>query len=241
MDRPNDVKNDISLEQALATAMQHRPDLKSSRLGLQNSEIDLSYWKNQMLPDLSLTTSYWSPGVSGTQILYLNDNALTGVVVDVVPGGVTDSFKDAFGFAYQNWSVGLTLDLPLNNIFSRASYAQARVNLDKARLELQNQEQQIFTDIKIAVRDVATYYQQIEAYRAARELAEKQLEAEEEKLRVGLSENYFVLEYQRNLAEARTQELKAVIDYNLALARLSRDMGVSLSEKNIKTARMLER
>lgn len=240
-DQPNYKKSDITLDQALATAMQHRPDLMSSRIGLKNSELDLSYWKNQMLPGLSFDISYWSPGVSGDQILYEGGNALSGVVVGVIPGGISDSLKDAFGFAYQNWSIGLTLDVPLNNIFSRASYAQARVNLDQARLQLQSQEKQLYTDIKIAVRDVETYFQQIEAYQAARELSEKQLEAEEEKLKVGLTENYFVLQYQRDLAQARAQELRAIIDYNLALARLNRDMGVNLDEKNIRTTEMLLR
>jgi outer membrane protein TolC len=130
--------------------------------------------------------------------------------------------------------IGLSLDLPLNTIVSRAAYAQARVDLEQAQLQLKEQEQQIYTDLKIAVRAVETNFKRIQALRVARELAQRQLEAEEEKLKVGLSTNYFVLQYQRDLATARSQEIRAIIDYILSVAVLNRDMGVSLDEQNIQ-------
>ncbi len=232
-DKPEYTKKEISLDEALSIALQNRPDLEASRISLENSHVDLRYTKNQMLPGLDLTASYWSPGVSGDQILYLNDNALTGVIVGKIPGGFGDSFSDAFGFKYQNWSVGLTLDIPLSDFFSKAQYKQARLNLERGKLQLKNQEQEIFRDIKIAVRNVATNYERIQAYQAARELAERQLEAEEEKLRVGLTTNYLVLQYQADLASQRSAELKSVIDYKLSLAQLYRDLGISLEERNI--------
>ena len=90
--------------------MENRPELKSSTdRPSKTQDLNLTYAKNQLLPDLSLTASYWSPGISGDQILYLNDNPLTGVVVGRVPGGLQGSVKDAFGFKYHNWSIGLTL------------------------------------------------------------------------------------------------------------------------------------
>jgi len=238
-DTPSYEKMDISLDEALSIALENRPDLQSRRIGLKNSEIDLGYARNQTLPDLRLQASYWSPGVSGTQLIY-PPGLPTGDPIATIPGGVSGSFEDVFGFRYQNWSINLTLDVPINNIFSRAALAQANVNLKQARLQLENQEKTIYTDIKIAVRAVDTNFKRIQALKVARELAEKQLEAEEEKLKVGLTTNYLVLQAQRDLSSQRTQEIRAIIDYNLSLARLSRDMGVSLKEKNIKVADLLE-
>ncbi|MGB3861263.1 MAG: TolC family protein, partial [Candidatus Aminicenantaceae bacterium] len=151
-----------------------------------------------------------------------------------IPGGRSEAFQDVFGFEYKNWQVGVTLDFPLNTVVSRAAYAQARVDLQQAQLRLKEQEQQIYTDLKIAVRTVETNFKRIQALKIARELAQRQLEAEEEKLKVGLSTNYFVLQYQRDLATARSQEIRAIIDYILSVAVLNRDMGVSLDEKNIQ-------
>ncbi|MEA3421893.1 MAG: TolC family protein, partial [Acidobacteriota bacterium] len=126
-------------------------------------------------------------------------------------------------------------------IFSRAAYAQARVNLEKSLLNLKNQEQMAFLEIRNAVRGVQSNYKRVYAYKAARELAEKKLEAEEKKLKVGLTTNYMVLQYQRDLADAKGNELKAVVDYNLSMAALDKSLGISLKNNNIKLSDILRK
>jgi outer membrane protein TolC len=101
-------------------------------------------------------------------------------------------------------------------------------------LNLQNTEQQAFLEIRDAVRNVQTDYKRVQAYKVARELSQQNLEAEEKKLKVGLTTNYQVLLLQRDLADAHSLELRATIDYNLALAALDRAMGITLDKKNIK-------
>ena len=73
----------------------------------------------------------------------------------------------------------MTLNVPLNTIISRADYALAKVSLQQALLELKDQEQQLFLEVKTAVRAVETNYQKVQAYQAAREMARKKLEAED--------------------------------------------------------------
>lgn len=235
-DKPIYEKREIKLEEALITALENRPDLKATKIDLKNKELNLSYARNQLLPELNLQASYWSPGVSGDRLLYLDDDPLTRVVVGTIPGAATDALKDALKFKYNNWSIGLTISVPLNTIVSRAEYAQARVNLEQAMLRMQSQEQQIFLGIKTAVRAVQTNYKSVQAYKAARELAEKKLEAEEEKFNVGKSTNYLLLQYQRDAGNARSAELRAIIDYNLSLAHLDRVLGTTFKSKNIKFA-----
>jgi outer membrane protein TolC len=235
-DSPTTIREDFSLDKALLVAMEKRPDLQATRIDLKNQEFNVSYARNQLFPDLRLQASYWSPGVSGDQILYEGGNALTGRVIGTIPGGSSDALKDAFNFKYQNWSLGLTLSLPLNNILSRALYAQAKLNQEQSVLELQNREQQVFLEIKTAVRSVQTNYERIEAYRAARELAQKKLEAEQEKFNVGLSTNYFILQYQRDLADAQIMELRALVDYNISLAHLDRVQGTGREAQKISVA-----
>lgn len=233
-DTPTFEEREVSLEEALSTGLQLRPDLQAIRTDLKNKDLDLGFAKNQLLPELNLNASYWSPGLSGTQILYQDDNPLTGIVIGTVPGKSSDALKDAFRFKYKNWTVGLTLSIPFTSVITRAQYAQAKVNLEQAQVNLQNQEQQAFLEIRNAVRDVQTNYKQVQAYKLARELAQEKLEAEEKKLKVGLATNYEVLLHQRDLADAQSSELRAVIDYNLALAALDRALGTTLEKKNIK-------
>jgi outer membrane protein TolC len=234
VDQPGFEKREISLDEAFRTAAENRPDLKKLRIGLKNKEIDRGYAKNQLLPSLDLRANYWSPGLSGDQILYLNNDIFTGIKIGTKPGKISDSLKDALNFKYKNWSVYLTFEIPFNTFLSRADYAVAKVEVEQAELRLKQQEQQAFLEIKTAVRAVETNYQQVQAYKIARELAEKKLEAEESKLRAGLSSNYFVLQYQRDLALAKSLELRSVIDYNLSLSRLDKALGITLEKKNIK-------
>ena len=56
------------------------------------------------------------------------------------------------------------------------------------------------------------------------------------KLQVGLSTNYFVLQYQNDLATARSLELKALVDYNVAQANIAKVTGSSLENRNISFA-----
>ena len=235
-DSPTAQVREISLDQALVTAIQNRPELQSSRITLKNQELNLTYARNQLLPGLNLTAQYWSPGISGTRILYLNDNALTGIVIGKIPAGSSQAIRDASSFKYKNWSLGLTLDVPISNVFSRAAVIQAKLNVEQAVLDVKNQEQQIYLEITTAVRAVQTNFKRVQAYKVARELAEQKLAAETEKLKVGLSTNYLVLQNQRDLATALTSELKAVVDYSVSLAALDRALGVSLKNKNIKIA-----
>ncbi|HNT01210.1 MAG TPA: TolC family protein, partial [Candidatus Saccharicenans sp.] len=136
-------------------------------------------------------------------------------------------------FKYKNWSIGFVFTLPISNVVTKANYAQAKLNLEQSRLKLKNQQLQLDLEIGNAVRAVETNYQRAVAYRTARELAEQKLEAEEEKFKVGMSTNYLVLQYQRDLVNAQTMELKALIDYNVSLANLDRVMGAGRDRQQI--------
>ncbi|MDD8026559.1 MAG: TolC family protein [Acidobacteriota bacterium] len=233
-DTPQLVKSDLGLDEAMAAAFVHRPDLQSASLDIRNKQISLTYAKNQTLPALNLTTRYWSPGLSGDQILFQDDNPLTGIVIGRVSNGSSQAVRDALHFKYDNWSVALTLDIPLSTIFTRAARAQAQSALDQQTAILKQKEQNAMLEIRAAVRAVQTNYERVLARRSARELAEEKLQAEESKLKVGLSNNFYVLTYQRDLASAKTAELRALIDYTLSQGQLDKAMGTSLDKRNIK-------
>jgi outer membrane protein TolC len=240
-DTPGAEKPEVDFDQALATAFQNRPDLKAMRIDIQGRQFDESYARNQLLPDVRLQLSYWSPGISGTSILYQDDNALSGIVVGTIPGKRSVALKDAFNFTYRNSSIGITVNLPVNNVLSRAYVAQAKIALDQALLRVKNQEQQLTLDLGNIVRAVETNYQRTQAYKAARELAQRKLEAELEKFKVGMSTNYMVLQFQRDLATAQTLELKSLIDYKISLANLDKAMGVGRARRNVNVIEESER
>ncbi len=232
-DKPTFIQRDISLDEALKEALEKRPELRMKKISIETNKLNMGVAKNQMLPGLDLQFSYWSPGLSGDRILYQNNNPFEGVI-GAEEGSPADSLRDAFKLLYDNWTIGLTLSIPLSSFTSRADYVRAKMEMEKSQLELENTEKQIFLEVKNAVRDIETNAKRVQAYRLARELAEQRLDAEVKKLNVGLTTNYFVLQYQEGLARERSQELRSLIDYNLAWARLEQAVGRSLEKRNIK-------
>jgi len=233
-DRPGFQGVSLNQDEAIDNAIRNRPDLQALRKTLENKSLNLTVARNQMLPSLDLTFSYSSPGISGDQLKYLNDDPFLGVIIGKIPGSAGDSFKDAFKFLYNNWSVGLTVSFPLANALTRADYAYAKADLAQSEARLRSLRQKADLEVSDAIRTVETNAKRIEAYRLARELAEKSLEAEQKKLAVGMSTNYFVLDFQDRLASARSVELRAKIDYILSVARLEKATGTSLVKRGLK-------
>jgi outer membrane protein TolC len=232
-DKPDFTAHPVDLDESIATAMVKRSDLQVNRISIQTQELNRAYAKNQLLPGLNLTAGLSSPGISGTQITY-DGSPLNGIILSTTERGRSVAYSDTFGFKYPNWNIGLTLDVSLSNFLTKAGYGMARLNLKTAMLNLKNTEKTALNDVRTAVRLLQTTYKQVEAYKVARELAEKNLAAEEEKLRVGMSTNYLVLEYQSALGSARTAELQAIINYNVAQTGLERAIGTLLENKSIK-------
>ena len=67
-----------------------------------------------------------------------------------------------------------------------------------------------------------------------RELMEKKLVAEEERVRLGLATSEWLFQYQRELASAKSDEIRAIIDYKVSVANIERLMGINLKTKNLK-------
>jgi outer membrane protein TolC len=82
---------------------------------------------------------------------------------------------------------------------------------------LKNQQLQVATQVRDAGRQVQTNQKRVEATRASRQLAERRLEAEEKKFQAGMSTSFFVFQAQRDLSQARTNEVRAISDYNRSL------------------------
>jgi outer membrane protein TolC len=228
------AENRVTLDEALKEAMERRPDLQILKKGQEIKELNVSVARNQTLPSLDLQLTYFSPGISGDLLIYQNNDYFSGVVIGTQKSGPGVALGDAFKFLYSNWNIGLTLSVPLSTLLTKADLTYARMDLSQNLIRIKNQEQQIELEVSDAIRTIETDAKRVEALRVSRELAEKTLEGEEKKLKVGLSTNYFVLDFQEKLANARSAELRAQIDYILAVASLEKAMGVNLETRGFK-------
>ena len=241
-DTPTVEEHKVNLDEAVATALQYRPDLASYKLGVDLQQLNLRYTKNQLLPELDLNAYYSGSGISGTQILYQDNNPIQFPnPIGTVPGNISGAIKDTLKFLYPNWSVGLTLTVPVANFVSRAAMAEAKVSLQQAILTLKNQKLQDLLQIRNDIRAIEANFKRINAYRVARELAEQKVSTEQEKFKVGQSTNYMVLSYQRDLGTARTSEVNAIVAYNVSLAALDHDLGLSLKTRNVQLTDFIQK
>jgi outer membrane protein TolC len=151
-----------------------------------------------------------------------------------VPGSPSNAVRDAFKLLYNNWNVGVTLTVPMSAFLTRSDLGYARADLAQSQVQLKAQEQQAALEVSDAVRTIEANAKRADAYRLASELAQKSLDAELKKFAVGLSTNYFVLDFQEKLANARSAELKAKIDFVLSVERLEKSMGVGLEKRGFK-------
>jgi outer membrane protein len=194
--------------------------LISSRRNLESSDISLRYFKNNTLPEVDLLASYGGQGIGGTSIQRAGLGS--NVITNTIPGGYGDALRLLTNRDYPNWNVQFNVSYNINSSAAEAQYARARLQRTQAQARLRALELQIATEVTNAAITVTSNLKRVEAARAARELAEKRLDAEQSRFEVGLSTNFFVVQAQRDLRDAQNTELRALADYRKSLVNFER-------------------
>jgi outer membrane protein TolC len=213
--QPREVDVDAAMRRALET----RSDVQTERNAVARHELDQKYYQNQTLPDVSAHVSYVSNGIGGDKLAGLTTFPPVGPVERSVlfDRGFTAVLGDVFSSTFPTWTVGVTITRPLGTSASEASLARARLEASQAQTRLKNVELHVASEVRDAGRQVQTNQKRVESARAARELAERRLDAEQRKFAAGIQTNFFVFQAQRDLAQARTDEARAMADYNKSL------------------------
>jgi outer membrane protein TolC len=225
------------VQDMISSAYTNRPDLRQARIQLENSNISLKGSKSALLPEIDF-------------IANVNSNALYGQVNAIPPvstGGVTltrspnPDFLGGFGSGlaqifrgnFPDYGVGLQVNIPIGNRAAIADVVRDKLTVRQQEIRLRQLEKQVQVDVQnalIAVQQARSTYQ---AALQARELQQQSLEAEQQKYQVGLSTNYNVIQAQRDLSQARSDEVLAMGDYAKAHATLERALGTILTDFNI--------
>lgn len=217
-DLPAFTQAPVDVDSAVRNALQRRTDLQVARQNLEGDDISLRYARNQTLPDITATIDYGLTGVGGTRLIR-SDGSL-GDVVGTSTRGFGSVLGDLFGNQYPTWTLGLNVSYPIGTSAQQANLARARLEYTQAQTRIRSQELQVTTQVRTAARQVLTNQQRVQTTRASRELAERRLDAEQRKFTAGTSTSFFVFQAQRDLALARNNELRAVLDYNLSIVDL---------------------
>ena len=222
----------LPVADAIRVALENRPELRQAFLQLQNSEIEIQYAKNQLLPILDINANYTHSGVGGTETVREGFGPIAPIL-EVRRGGATDSFGDLFKMNNRGYSFGFTLQIPLGNKARQAEYGRVSVEKKTNEENIKALEQQIALEVRNAIHAVEMNKARIEAASNSRELANEQYIAEQRRFALGASTVRFVLEEQRNLEQMQTNENAALVNYRKALVDYDRALGMTLKKNNI--------
>ena len=158
----------------------------------------------------------------------------------MIPGGIGNAYGQMLSFDYPGYSLNVTLTIPLKNKAAKADHERAvnEKGLSESRLNVTRQQ------IALEVRNALTMIEQargsIETAQIARELAKEQADAEQTRFNLGTSTLRFVLEEQRNMAQAETVELQSLVTFNKALVDLDKSMGLTLMRNNVQLDKAIQ-
>ncbi|PKO15354.1 hypothetical protein CVU37_13065 [candidate division BRC1 bacterium HGW-BRC1-1] len=211
-DQPTVPEFQIDQTQFLSEARRFRPELEQVRWTIEQSKLNLEVADNRTLPQLDAFADYGSIGANESW-----------------SKGVGDVYDDKNG----NWQAGLSFNYPLQNRAARYRFHQAEKNLDASHLRLAQTEDVVTLEVLTGLRNVQTNLQQVALGRSTVEFNKSKVDTGQKRQAVGLATTFDVLAFQSDLATARINLLRAVVDYNKAIVQLEQAKGTLLNRFNI--------
>ncbi|HEV2765753.1 MAG TPA: TolC family protein, partial [Pyrinomonadaceae bacterium] len=250
----------VPLTDAMTSALANRPELKASDVAREINEIEQRFAREQTKTQVDLVASYGVVGLAGS----LNTdtaNPLTGTIgqlqqrinelsalnnlpplpaptqqqfPEALVGGYPQSLVNLAANRYNNFRVGVNINLPFRNRTARAALGRTLVEEERIRVQREQLEQLIQVDVRNALQLVRTAESRLRAAASARNASEQQYESERRKLDAGQSTVFLVLERQTALTNARGNELRAQTELNKAVAELQRATGNALEANRVE-------
>ena len=234
-DQPVKAEVAFNLDESTRLALKNRPELDQMRLLTEQKEVDIKYFKNQLKPQLDFIGTYGSTGLAGAarDAVIIGDEGAPNVL-DRFQGGAFRSLRNLFGQDFRTYQVGVRLSFPWNNRTAKANLGRSLAEQRQLDARQRQLVETVQVDVRNALQAVVAAKQRYEAAQAAELAAEAQLNGEQERYRAGLSTNFVVLERQTDLSQARGTAVRALTDYNKALADLQRVTGMTLTSNNVE-------
>jgi outer membrane protein TolC len=202
----------IDVDAAVRNALERRTDLEQTRKTLEATDVNIRFFRNQTLPDVTATFDYGLQGLGGTQ--FVRGEGFPGPIIGETQRSFGSVLGDLFANNFPNWTIGLNVSYPIGVSQQEANLARARLEYTQSQTQLRNQQLLVTTEVREAGRQLQTNQKRVATTRASRQLAERRLDAEERKFAAGTSTSFFVFQAQRDLAQAQDNELRAILDYN---------------------------
>ena len=214
-------------------ALQNRPELTQARIDLKNREISKRSARNALLPTVDLVANYGGTGLAG--VFNPNFTSATGTPTGVTNGGYIDALTSVT--SHPSYFAGVTLNIPIRNRTAQADQIRSELEYRQAEVRIQQLQNSIAIDVRNAQFAVQQNRAAVDAAIQAREYAAQNLDAEQKKLKQGLSTTYNVLTLVANVSTSESNLVNAMSSYetskiqlDIATGRLLETLGIAMSD-----------
>jgi outer membrane protein len=226
----------MPIQDLIADAQGHRPELAEARIDLTNREITRKAAANAMKPQVDLVAFYGAYGLAGIQNTAYAGTPLCNnpPCAPLPPSGYSNAFSDLFKNNSPDYAVGINVNIPLRNRGAQADQIRSQLEYRQAQLHLQQLQNQIGIEVRNAQFALTQNRSRVNAARKARDLAQQTFDIEQKKKALGASTSNLVLQTDRDLAQAESNFVAAMSTYEKSHVELDRATGLTLAHAGIE-------
>ncbi|MEO0528940.1 MAG: TolC family protein [Planctomycetota bacterium] len=210
-------------EQLAGSAITSRAELRAQRWRVKQLELELIAGRNLLLPQLDVVGRYRFRGF-GEDLISQAD------------GRFSSAYGDLTGGNYQEWQVGVELEVPLGFRQAHSAVRNSEHSLARARAILKEQKRDVVFGLSNAVADVQRAFAVVQAQYNRYNAAEQQIEALAQAEAAGRVSIDLKLEAQRRLLDTEILYHQATVDYVLALRNVYLEKGELLEFSSVYLA-----
>jgi outer membrane protein len=238
----------IPIQDLINDALQHRAELVESRIDLNSRDINNKAVRNAMLPTLQAYAYYGGSGVGGDINPAVPNCANTTSTFCFDPTKAPPPFRTTNSVGYGNTlnqlvnstapdkGVGLSLTIPLRNRLAQSNQVRAELEYRQAQVRQHQLENQVRIEVRNAQFDVKQNRVAVEAAQSAVDLARQTLDADQQKLKVGLTTQVTILQDAATLTTGESNLVSAKAAYEKSRIELDRATGLLLDHAGIDIA-----
>ncbi|HYU77593.1 MAG TPA: TolC family protein, partial [Vicinamibacterales bacterium] len=200
-DIPRPDQSPVDSDRAVASALQNRLDLQSRTVDREDADHQVSFARNQLLPQVDVNFALTRRETS-------------------------DTFARSFGVDGFQFATFFTIAMPVDRTAQRIEYQNALIDRDRRQREVTTVERQIVADVRRTVRERDRLLRGLTAAETSVEVARKEVEVAELRYQRGLSNNLDVVAAETSLLMAESRRIQALADSAVAVLRLRAVLGV---------------
>jgi outer membrane protein TolC len=227
-------------------AINHRAELVESRIDLNSRDLNAKAVHNALLPTLDAFAYYGGSGVGGNVNPAVPNCAVAPAAkycftTPTLPPPFQSANSVGYGSTLNQLvnstapdkGVGLSLSIPLRNREAQANQVRAQLEYRQAQVRLHQLENQVRVEVRNAQFDLKQNLVAVEAAQSAVDFARQTLDADQQKLKVGLTTTTAILQDASLLTTSESNLVSAKAAYEKSRVELDRATGLLLDHSGI--------